>query len=114
MLNVLNLWVGLILLAILAVYVLDAGHYLYPHKRLDASITRFSTDAADSAAMVWQSYPVIQIVLATTMLWLSVYWFHNRYLLAFLKQPDKQRKWYAKSVHLLLAGAISLMAHKPL
>lgn len=110
MLNVLKLWVGLILLAILAVYVLDAGHYLYLHKRLDASITRFTTDAADSAAMVWQSYPVIQIVLATTVLWLSVYWFHNRYLLALLKQPDKQRKWYAKSGYLLLAGAIVLLA----
>ena len=32
----LKLWVGFLLVAILAVYIIDAGHYLYLNKRLDA------------------------------------------------------------------------------
>lgn len=109
MLRLLKLWVGFVLVAILAVYVLDAGHYLYLHKRLDASISRFISDVTDSARMVWQSYPVLQITLATSALWLTIYWFHNRYILTLLNQEPNPRKWYINSVHFLVFGSVILL-----
>lgn len=108
-LRALKLWVGFVLVAILAVYVLDAGHYLYLHKRLDASISRFTSDIPDSARMVWQSYPALQITLATSTLWLTIYWFHNRYVLTLLNQKPNPRKWYVNSVHFLVFGSVILL-----
>ena len=107
--NGLKLWVGFILVAILAVYVIDTGHYLYLHKRLDASISRFTSDMADSTNMVWQSYPVIQIAIATFVLWLIIYRFHNGYILTLLSQQAKPRKWYSNSLHVIVFGAVILL-----
>ncbi len=45
-------------------YIVDFGHYAYLNIRLDFSATRFLEDAAISAEMVWESYPVVWISLA--------------------------------------------------
>ena len=102
-------WVGFILVAILGVYIIDAGHYLYLDKRLDASISRFSSDMKDSASMVWQSYPVIQIAIAALVLWQIIYRFHNGYILTLLNQQARSRKWYTNSVHITVFGAVILL-----
>jgi len=44
-------------------YSVDFAHYSYLGQRLNASVLNYLTDAGISANMVWQTYPVIRIVL---------------------------------------------------
>lgn len=109
LLKTLNIWIGLILLALVATYALDAGHYLYLTKRLDASIVRFSTDVEDSALMVWQSYPVIWITLAILGTCALAYHAHKRYVLPLLNGPATPAKWYQRTIVVILFGALLLL-----
>ncbi|MEX1033144.1 MAG: LTA synthase family protein [Cellvibrionaceae bacterium] len=56
------------LLALVLLYFLDFGHYDYLGVRLNATVFRFAGDADISTTMLWQSYPVVWIVLA----WLAL------------------------------------------
>ena len=44
-------------------YSVDFAHYSYLSQRLNASVLNYLADAGISAAMVWQTYPVIRILL---------------------------------------------------
>ena len=102
-------WMGAMLFGLIAVYVLDAGHYLYLTTRMDASITRFATDVRDSTLMVWQSYPVIWISLAMAALWAGIYWLHNRWLLHILKRQKRPQRWWQRTLVVMLFGAFLLL-----
>jgi len=61
------LWHSAITLAFALIslaYIVDIGHYAYLNSRLNFTAMRFAEDAAISASMVWESYPVIWITLA--------------------------------------------------
>jgi len=45
------------------VYIFDFGHYAYLGVRLNASVLEFTADGSDSLQMLWESYPVISMVL---------------------------------------------------
>jgi phosphoglycerol transferase MdoB-like AlkP superfamily enzyme len=49
---------GLILL-----YIVDFAHYAYLSQRLNASVLNYLEDAGISLTMVWQSYPVIKLII---------------------------------------------------
>ena len=101
--------VTLLLFSLLTIYVLDAGHYLYLSKRLDASIVRFSTDIHDATLMVWQSYPVVWICLGVAgLLWLCTD-IHKRYILSLLQQPIAPKHWLFKIVIVGLFTALLLL-----
>lgn len=102
-------WVGALLFALIAIYVLDAGHYLYLSTRLDASITRFATDVSDSTLMVWQSYPVIWIALGMASLWAGIYWLHKRCLLPILERQPRRQRWWQRILVVILLGAFLLL-----
>ena len=64
-----HFWLGLLGAAgalILFFYIADFLHFRYLGQRLNASALGFLEDARISAGMVWQTYPVIRIVLAGT------------------------------------------------
>lgn len=66
--SIVMLYLSCLTITILLLYILDFGHYIYLGSRIDASILRFFNDIKISAAMVWDSYPVIPILIA----WISV------------------------------------------
>jgi phosphoglycerol transferase MdoB-like AlkP superfamily enzyme len=49
---------------LLVFYTADFLHYQYLHQRLNASVLGYLADARISAAMLWQSYPLVRLVLA--------------------------------------------------
>lgn len=51
-------------IALMAIYMLDFGHFAYLETRLDASVLRFAYNLDTSLQMVWQTYPVLWISLA--------------------------------------------------
>jgi phosphoglycerol transferase MdoB-like AlkP superfamily enzyme len=61
--NVARVYLALAILAVLAFYILDFGHYAYLGIRINSTVLRFMEDASISAVMVWQSYPVLWIIL---------------------------------------------------
>ena len=44
-------------------YSVDFAHYSYLSQRLNASVLNYLADTGISASMVWQTYPVIRILL---------------------------------------------------
>lgn len=59
-----RVYLGVAAVALLGFYILDFGHYAYLGIRVNSTVMRFAEDASISASMVWQSYPVVWIVLA--------------------------------------------------
>lgn len=59
-----RLYLTLSVAILLLVYVVDLGHYSYLGVRLNSTVMRFFEDLQISAEMMWQSYPIIWIVLA--------------------------------------------------
>ncbi|HTQ26784.1 MAG TPA: sulfatase-like hydrolase/transferase, partial [Puia sp.] len=55
-------------------YVVDFAHYSYLTQRLNASVLNYLSDAAISADMVWQTYPVFRIVLLLIAGTWLIYW----------------------------------------
>ncbi|MFO3673569.1 LTA synthase family protein [Pseudomonas protegens] len=45
-------------------YIIDLGHYAYLGVRINATVLRYLDDAQISRQMLWESYPVLWIVLA--------------------------------------------------
>ena len=104
-------WLVLLSLAAFSVvifYAVDFGHYAYLRQRLNASVLNYLEDAAISMDMVWQSYPVIWIMLGLLTLTAVFVWLLRRQLLRFHKKQvtvsRKQRNvWFI--VFFLLFGA---------
>jgi len=68
-------WIGLFVLltfCLFIFYTFDFGYYAYLSQRLNASALNFLQDAKISGAMLWQTYPVLRILLALAiLLWLT-------------------------------------------
>ncbi|OQY96826.1 MAG: hypothetical protein B6D37_00760 [Sphingobacteriales bacterium UTBCD1] len=63
-------------------YIVDFAHYSYLTQRLNASVLNYLRDAGISTNMVWQSYPVIKLLLllavATLLILLAVRYFYKK------------------------------------
>ena len=69
----------LIITSIIAfLYVLDFQHFDYLHQRLNASILNYTQDAKISFNMVWQTYPVIKIILMLVATIFILYFLINK------------------------------------
>lgn len=62
------------LLWLVIFYVFDFLHFRYLLQRLNASALSFLEDAKISGSMVWQTYPVVRILLAMTVIVAVLYW----------------------------------------
>ena len=55
--------VGLAAFLVVFFYAVDFAHYSYLSQRLNASVLNYLADTGISANMVWQTYPVLRIIL---------------------------------------------------
>ena len=67
-------WLGIATLAVLFFYAFDFYYYSYLTQRLNSNLLNFMDDAGISFHMMWQSYPVIKILLVLTILFLLLLW----------------------------------------
>jgi phosphoglycerol transferase MdoB-like AlkP superfamily enzyme len=94
-----RLWLALLGVAgagLVFFYVSDFLHYRYLGQRLNASALGFLADAKISATMVWQTYPVIRILLGSAVA-LGVIVLANRMLhrRAAAAAENHHRRWRA-------------------
>jgi phosphoglycerol transferase MdoB-like AlkP superfamily enzyme len=78
---------GVAAFLMLLFYILDFAYYSYLSQRLNANVLNFLQDAAISAKMVWQTYPVIQIILELA----AGTWLINWIIKRFYKKIRKEK-----------------------
>ena len=66
---------GLLAFLLLLFYVFDFGYYAYLNQRLNASALNFLQDAKISGNMLWQTYPVLRILLGMAIVVWLITWF---------------------------------------
>lgn len=99
----------IISLLMVFLYALDFQNYDYLHQRVNASIWNYTRDAKISAVMVWQTYPVITILLlilaGTAFLYgLIIYWFKRVAKKNYNGSPMIRKFSYVAFGLLLIAG----------
>ncbi len=56
-------YLSLVTLIVSIFYIVDLGHYAYLGQRMDSTLLRFAGDTAIATDMVWETYPVVWILL---------------------------------------------------
>lgn len=92
------------------IYMTDFAHYAYLSQRLNGSVINYVEDAAISATMVWQSYPVIRIIIGLIvgfiLLFAIVRLTYNHTLAKRVTATRKSRIAWGIAFFLLLAVGI--------
>jgi phosphoglycerol transferase MdoB-like AlkP superfamily enzyme len=101
-------------------YCVDFAHYAYLSQRLNASVLNYLTDAGISAGVVWQTYPVLRILLVLIAGTWLIRWLVKVIFQRISRQesrPISQRAriaWFAVLFVLLGAGIFGRMGQFPL
>ena len=82
----------LIFLPIIAIYIADFGHYLYLGIRINAYVFDLLKDFQVAVLMLWQSYPVVWILLLLLLLSFSAAWFMGRLLRRCKSTKNSKKK----------------------
>lgn len=113
-----NIFLTVLLFGLLVFYIADFYHYDYLHQRLNASVLTYTGDAAISAQMMWQSYPMVKIlfilVVGTLLFRFGFGWLLRRYQ---QQQGGAGKKYpfaYLFTVLLLGAAAYGKLGQFPL
>lgn len=73
-------------LLIIIVYTFDFAHFAYLRQRLNASVLSYAEDAGISFRMVWESYPVIKILLGW-VIGFAIIFYATRFLYRICNKP---------------------------
>lgn len=102
------------------VYIVDFGHFAYLRVRLDSAAISLLEDAAISFQMLWETYPIIWLVLGLTLITAFYAYTINRIIMKF-KQAGRQhlgrwQKVFSVSMYLLFVifGIYGKLSYYPL
>ncbi|MFT3822472.1 MAG: sulfatase-like hydrolase/transferase [Chitinophagaceae bacterium] len=76
-----NVWttiLGVITVLVLFLFMVDFAHYAYLVQRLNASVMNYMKDTGISLNMIWESYPVIWLMLALVVGTTFIVWLIKR------------------------------------
>ncbi|NMG77195.1 LTA synthase family protein [Aromatoleum diolicum] len=105
-----RVYLGLVIFAVLLVYVIDFGHYDYLGLRINSTVLRFLGNADISAGMLWQSYPVLQITLGWLAASVLVLWAILKLERRALDRPPRIRPRVASALLAVVAiGVLTLL-----
>jgi phosphoglycerol transferase MdoB-like AlkP superfamily enzyme len=85
-----NIWMAILSVAALFAiffFSVDFAHYAYLEQRLNASVLNYLEDARISMGMVWQSYPIVRILLAVLLATALLIWVFNLMHKRVSKEP---------------------------
>ncbi len=63
-----------IAVSLVFLYAIDFEHFDYLHQRLNASVMNYTQDAKISMSMVWQTYPVVTLIILIIVFTALIYW----------------------------------------
>lgn len=100
-------YLGVITLLVLFFYGADFGQFAYVNSRLNADALIFAEDPRESLQMVWQSYPVIWILIGLAGAVMMMTWMFRRMHVDVeekninIHKFSYRRRWHAASILLL-------------
>ncbi len=99
-----NIMLPFIFLLIIIFYCADFYHYDYLHTRLRASVLNYLQDAGISGKMMWQTYPVIRILIGMIVLVLISRLLFGRLLHYFQTKPvtDNRKQIFIYTIAVLV------------
>jgi phosphoglycerol transferase MdoB-like AlkP superfamily enzyme len=83
-----NLILPLIFTLLAVFYFIDFYHFDYLHQRLNATVLNYLQDAGISFSMMWQTYPLIKVAIAITVLLFVARFIFARLLANYLQQDS--------------------------
>jgi phosphoglycerol transferase MdoB-like AlkP superfamily enzyme len=96
----------------------DYGQFAYVSTRVSASALNFKEDASTSMQMLWESYPIVWMVLALIGVGFLFYGLYKRTHQKVAAKNNNpivyQRKWYGIVALLMLLGVYGSVTTKPL
>jgi len=100
-------------------YAVDFAHYSYLSQRLNASVLNYLTDTGISLNMIWQSYPVLRILLALVagtwlICWLIIVSYKKITRSPFLKSKRSNLIWFLIIFFLCALGIFGRVGQFPL
>lgn len=110
---------GLFTGGLLVFYACDYLHYQYLHQRLNASVLGFFGDASISGRMIWETYPVVRIVLCILAAAAGLQWtfvrLHRRAATpaVTLRRPARVA-WFVTALLACLVGIFGRIGQYPL
>lgn len=87
-----TIFLYIVVFVFLFLFVVDFAHYAYLVQRLNASVLNYLEDAGISLNMVWQSYPVIRLILGLAVSTWMVMWFIRRAYRRVKNRPEPVTK----------------------
>lgn len=113
-------YLGFLTLLVLFFYGADFGQFAYVNARLNADALIFAEDPQESLQMIWQSYPVIWILIALAGGVLMIIWMFRRTHTGIEDRNVKvhkftyQRRWYVLGLLILCWFMYGFFTQKPL
>jgi phosphoglycerol transferase MdoB-like AlkP superfamily enzyme len=100
-------------------YIVDFVHYEYLSQRLNASVLNYVKDAGISMTMVWQSYPVIKLLIllmasVILILWAIRYLYKKASLHPVIIRPGKRVLYFIAAFLLFAIGIFGRIGQYPL
>ena len=113
-------YLGLITLFVLFFYGADFGQFAYINARLNADALIFAEDPQESLQMIWQSYPIVWILLGLVGAVLMMTWMFRRTHVTvtgknmLVHKFGYKRRWHAAALLLLGWFMYGFLTTKPL
>ncbi|HZW65044.1 MAG TPA: sulfatase-like hydrolase/transferase [Hanamia sp.] len=105
-------------LLVLFLFAADFGNFSYNHTRLNASALNFAEDPSISFKMLWQSYPMVWLLLALVVsVFLMSKLFRHTHILTKRKEQESiiyKKRWHAGAVIFLLWCLYGIFSIHPL
>ncbi len=90
-------------------YAVDFANYAYLNERLNAGLLNYVADTGTSLNMIWETYPVIKIVLVLTVTMVVIMWLIERLYRIINRQtggPTRRTKTICSVAFFLLFGLL--------
>ncbi|MGI8583067.1 MAG: LTA synthase family protein [Chitinophagaceae bacterium] len=112
-------YLAFITLVILFFFGADFGNFSYNHTRINASALNFAEDPVISFKMLWQSYPMVWILLALVLAVVMLVKLFKKTHVIVLKKNMKEdilykRRWHAMAIIFLGWSLFGLFSYTPL
>jgi phosphoglycerol transferase MdoB-like AlkP superfamily enzyme len=115
-----TVYLGIVTLFVLFFYGADFGQFAYINARLNADALIFAEDPQESLQMVWQSYPVIWILIGLTGAVMMMVWMFRRTHVGVegknvtIHKFTYRRRWHFAALLILCWFMYGFLTAKPL
>ncbi|MFT3980136.1 MAG: sulfatase-like hydrolase/transferase [Ferruginibacter sp.] len=115
-----TVYLGILTLLVLFFYGADFGQFAYVNARLNADALIFAQDPQESLQMIWQTYPIVWILIALVGAVLMMIWMFRRIHVGVegrnmhIHKFTFKRRWHLLALLLLGWFMYGFLTYKPL